>query len=184
MSNKSLDSTFGGEDEIRVKLVQEDVVDCIVALPGQLFYTAVLPVCLWFLDREKASSGERDRRRELLFIDARKMGRRVSRTQIELTEDEIQRIARPYHAWRGTADGEAYADQPGFCRGVPLAEIEQQNFVLAPGRYVGTPESEEVHLNFEEKMADLITDLELAEREAERASAELRDQLAEIGYEI
>ena len=100
-----------GEGKIRESLVRADVVDCIVALPAQLFYTTGIPVCLWFLDRNKASSGERDRRGETLFIDARQMGSKISRTQIELTDEEIERIASTYHAWRGTDAGE-YADEP------------------------------------------------------------------------
>ncbi len=113
MANGSLTSMTGGEGKIREGLIRADVVDCIVALPAQLFYTTGIPVCLWFLDRNKASSGERDRRGETLFIDARSMGRKISRTQIELTDEEIERIASCYHAWRGTLEGAEYADEPG-----------------------------------------------------------------------
>ena len=105
-----------GEGKIRENLVRADVVDCIVALPAQLFYTTGIPVCLWFLDRNKASSGERDRRGETLFIDARQMGRKISRTQIELTDDEIERIASCYHRWRGTRRRAATRTSPASAR--------------------------------------------------------------------
>jgi type I restriction enzyme M protein len=138
MANGSLTSNQGGEGRIRESLVHADVVDCVVALPAQLFYTTGIPVCLWFLDRDKASSGERDRRSELLFIDARQMGRKISRTQIDLTEEEVHRIAGTYHAWRGTTESD-YADEPGFCKSASLEEVSETGFTLSPGRYVGAP---------------------------------------------
>ena len=183
MANGSLTTMTSGEGKIRENLVRADVVDCIVALPAQLFYTTGIPVCLWFLDRNKASSGERDRRGETLFIDARQMGRKISRTQIELTDEEIERIASTYHRWRGTEDGE-YADEPGFCKSAALAEIEAAGFTLSPGRYVGAPESEEDEIAFEERMATLVDQLAEEMAENERLAGEVREALARVGYEV
>ena len=181
MANGSLTTMTSGEGQIRENLVHADVIDCIVALPAQLFYTTGIPVCLWFLDRNKAASGERDRRGETLFIDARQLGRKISRTQIELTEEEIERIADTYRAWRGRIDTE-YADQLGFCRGAPLTEIEAAGFTLSPGRYVGAPEAEEEEIEFEERMATLVDSLAEEMAENERLSRELREALARVGY--
>ena len=183
MANGSLTTMTGGEDKIRESLVRTDLVDCIVALPAQLFYTTGIPVCLWFLDRDKASSGERDRRGEVLFIDARQMGRKISRTQIELTNAEIERIASCYHAWRDTTNGE-YANLPGFCRSATLAEIETAGFALSPGRFVGAPDSEEDEIAFEERMATLVDRLAEEMAENERLAAEVRKALATVGYEV
>jgi len=183
MANGSLTTMTGGEGKIREGLIRADVVDCIVALPAQLFYTTGIPVCLWFLDRNKASSGERDRRGETLFIDARQMGRKISRTQIELTEEEIERIASRYHAWRGTTATD-YADEPGFCKSATLADIEAAGFTLSPGRYVGAPETEEDEIAFEEKMATLVDQLAEEMAENERLAAEVRATLARVGYEV
>ena len=185
MANGSLTTMTSGEGKIRESLVRADVVDCIVALPAQLFYTTGIPVCLWFLDRDKASSGERDRRGETLFIDARQMGSKISRTQIELTDEEIERIASTLPragAARPTAD---YADEPGFCKSATLAEIEAAGFTLSPGRYVGAPESEEDEIAFEERMATLV---DRARRGDGRERATWRRgqgrRLARIGYEV
>lgn len=181
MANGSLTTMTGGEGKIRENLIRADVVDCIVSLPAQLFYTTGIPVCLWFLDRSKASSGERDRRLETLFIDARQMGQKISRTQIELTEAEIERIASCYHLWRGTEEGE-YRDEPGFCRSSPLTEIEEAGFTLSPGRYVGAPASEEDQVAFEEKMAALVDRLAEEMAESERLAGEVRAGLSRIGW--
>jgi type I restriction enzyme M protein len=183
MANGSLTTMTGGEGAIREALVRADVVDCIVALPAQLFYTTGIPVCLWFLDRDRTSPGERPRAGEVLFIDARSMGRKISRTQIELTDDEIARIADTYHAWRGTTGAE-YADLPGFCKAAGAAEIEAAGYTLSPGRYVGAPETEENEIAFEERMATLVDRLvdELAENE--RLTARVKDSLGDIGYAV
>jgi type I restriction enzyme M protein len=183
MANGSLTTMTSGEGKIRENLVRADVVDCVVALPAQLFYTTGIPVCLWFFDRDKASSSERDRREETLFIDARQMGSKISRTQIELTEEEIERIASTYHAWRGTTY-EDYNDVAGFCRGSDLKEIEAAGFTLSPGRYVGAPESEDGAVAFEEKMAGLVDELGKEMAENERLARDVRDALMRVGYEV
>ena len=138
---------------------------------------------MWFLDRNKASSVERDRRGETLFIDARPMGRKISRTQIELTDDEIERIASTYHGWRGTASGD-YSDNPGFCTSAALDEIAAAGFTLSPGGYVGAPESEEDEIAFEERMATLVDQLADEMAQNELLASEVKHALARIGYEI
>ncbi len=183
MANGSLTSNQSGEGKIREAMVREDLVDCIVACPAQLFYTTQIPVCLWFLDRNKQSGADRDRRREVLFIDARHMGRKISRTQIEFTEDEIQRIADTYHAWRGTGGG-AHEDVKGFCAPMTLDEIERHGFALTPGRYVGAPESEESEIAFEERMAELTDRLADDLTESERLTADVKKALEAVGYDV
>ena len=160
-----------------------DVVDCIVALPAQLFYTTGIPVCLWFLDRNKASNGERDRRGETLFIDARQMGRKISRTQIELTDEEIERdrvLLPPLARHRGVG----VRGRAGLLQSASLAEIEAAGFTLSPGRYVGAPESEEDEIAFEERMATLVDRLAEEMAENERLADEVKEALARVGYEV
>jgi len=183
MANGSLTTMTGGEGKIRENLVRADVVDSIVALPAQLFYTTGIPVCLWFLDRDKAGPGTRDRRGETLFIDARQLGRKISRTQIELTDEEIKRIAATYHAWRGTTHDE-YADVAGFCASSSLDDIEASGFALSPGRYVGAPTSEEDEVAFEERMGTLVDLLANEMAENDRLASKVREALASIGYEL
>src|SRR6185312_6523669 len=137
LANGSMSSNQSGEGEIRRRIIEADLVDCMVALPGQLFYTTQIPVCLWFLTRSKKRNGFRERRGETLFIDARKMGTLVTRVQRELTEEEVARIAGTYHAWRGDKGAGKYADVPGFCKAAGLEDIGKHAFILTPGRYVG-----------------------------------------------
>jgi type I restriction enzyme M protein len=182
MANGSL-TTTGGEGKIRANLIRADMVDCIVALPPQLFYTTGIPVCLWLLDRDKAGSSERDRREETLFIDARQLGSKINRTQIELTDDEIGRIAANYHAWRG-ADGKDYEDELGFSRASDIKEIAAAGFTLAPGQYVGTPQDEGDGVAFEERIAALSRALSDEMAANERLAAGVKEALSRIGYEI
>ncbi len=184
LANGSLTSTTSGEGAIREALIRDDLVDCIVALPGQLFYTTGIPVCLWFLDRNKASANERDRRGETLFIDARSMGHKISRTQIELSDEEIGRVTSVYRAWRGQTGAGEYSDEPGFCRSADLAQIEQAGFTLSPGRYVGAPEDEEDAVAFEERMAELIESLEDEMAENQRLAGAVRVALEQVGRAI
>lgn len=183
MANGSLTSNQSGERAIREAIVRDDLVDCVVACPGQLFYTTQIPVCLWFLDRDKQSGGERDRRGETLFVDARQMGRKISRTQIELSDEEIARVVDAYRAWRGTS-GARYEDEKGFCASVKLGEIEKHDFALNPGRFVGAPESEEDEIEFEEKMAGLADRLADEMAESARLTDEVKRALRSVGYEV
>ncbi len=143
LANGSMSSNQSGEGEIRRKIVEADLVDCMIALPAQLFYTTQIPVCLWFLARDKKNRKFRDRRGETLFIDARKLGQMTDRTHRELTDEEIAEIARAYHAWRGEKEAGKYEDVPGFCKGAKVEEIAAHGYVLTPGRYVGAEEVED-----------------------------------------
>ncbi len=182
LANGSLTSAQSGEGTIREALIRDDLVDCIVALPGQLFYTTGIPVCLWFLDRSKASAGERDRRGETLFLDARGLGTKISRTQIELSDEEIARVVATYTAWRGQDGADDYADVLGFCASAEASAIEAQGFTLSPGRYVGAPEEEEDAVAFEERMAELVETLEAEMAENERLAGEVKAALGRVGY--
>ena len=178
LANGSMSSQQSGEGEIRKAMIEGDVVDCMVALPGQLFYSTQIPACLWFLARNKSANGHRDRRRQILFIDARKLGRMVDRTRREFTADEIARIAATYHRWRNRpevneAAGVApYADEPGFCRSASLEEVRGHGHVLTPGRYVGAADAEDDGASFEDQLAGLKT--KLAEHFAEGRALEQR----------
>ena len=183
MANGSLTSRTSGEGAIRQRIVEADLVDCIVALPGQLFFTTGIPVSLWFVDRNKAASGSRDRRGETLFIDARAMGRKISSVQIELTDREIDEIARAYHAWRGDGD-ETYVDRPGFSKNATCSDIAAANHALTPGRYVGAEDVEEDDQAYDTRMSVLVRRLAGSLEASEAATADLRSALKRSGYEI
>ncbi len=182
LANGSMSSQTSNEGEIRKNIIEADLVDCMVAMPGQLFYSTQIPVCLWFLARDKENSGFRDRRGETLFIDARKLGEMADRTHRELSEADIRKIADTYHAWRGQPDLEAYEDIPGFCKSATLEEIRENNHILTPGRYVGIPQREEDDEPFEEKMLRLTDELYTQFAESQRLEAKIRKNLEELGY--
>ena len=183
LANGSMSSSQSGEGEIRRNIVEADLVDCMVALPGQLFYSTQIPACLWFLARDKRNGRFRDRRRQVLFIDARSMGRMVDRTHRELTDEEIRKIARTYHAWRGEKDAGEYEDVPGFCKSATLEEIRRHGHVLTPGRYVGAPPQEEDDEPFEEKMKRLVAELRAQQAEASRLDEAIARNLQSLGFE-
>ena len=174
LANGSMSSAQSGEGEIRKNLIEAELVDCMVALPGQLFYATQIPVCLWFLARDRVGGNFRDRRGEVLFIDARRLGAMVDRTHRELTGDDIARIADTYHAWRGEDGAGEYADIPGYCRSAPLDEVRKHGHVLTPGRYVGAEAQEDDGEAFEDKMKRLVAQL----REQQKKSAELDAAIA------
>ena len=183
LANGSMSSNQSGEGEIRKAMIEADVVDCMVALPGQLFYSTQIPACLWFLTREKApGKGRRDRRGQVLFIDARKMGQLVDRTRRELTDAEIQKIADTYHAWRGEKNAGEYADVAGFCKSATLEDIRKHDHVLTPGRYVGAAEQEDDGEPFEEKMRRLSALWREQRAEGARLNALIEANLKELGF--
>ncbi len=182
LANGSMSSNQSGEGEIRKGLIEADLVDCMVALPGQLFYSTQIPACLWFLARDRKDGRFRDRRGHVLFIDARKLGRMVDRTHRELTDEDIARIAGTYHAWRGKKAASKYADVPGFCKTVPLEEIRKHGHVLTPGRYVGAEAQEDDGEPFVEKMKRLTATLREQQAEAAKLDAAIAANLKELGY--
>jgi type I restriction enzyme M protein len=182
LANGSMSSNQSGEGEIRKSIVEADLVDCMVALPGQLFYATQIPVCLWFLARDKHNSRFRDRRRETLFIDARKLGTMVDRVHRELTDADIVKIASTYHAWRGDKDAGQYADVPGFCNSASLDDIRKHGHVLTPGRYVGAGAAEEDDEPFDEKMRRLVATLQKQQAEAAKLDVVIAANLRELGY--
>ncbi|WP_245942191.1 HsdM family class I SAM-dependent methyltransferase [Algoriphagus chordae] len=238
LANGSMSSNTSGEGEIRQQLVDKDMVDCMIALPGQLFYTTQIPVCLWFITKNKASTSSatgnifRDRRGETLFIDARQLGSMIDRTQKELTKEDISYIANTYHTWRNSSDvrlseveapldsaqpdnviaparsggsdegakqsqsldgtdcraalamTEAYEDIPGYCKSATLAEIQANDYVLTPGRYVGVAEEEDDGIHFEDKMTELTAKLKDQMAQAEELDQAIRENLKVLGYNI
>ena len=182
LANGSMSSMTGGEGEIRKNIVEADLVDCMVALPSQLFYNTMIPACLWFITKNKNDGKFRDRRGEVLFIDARKMGVMVDRRHRELTDEEIKKIADTYHAWRG--EGGEYKDIPGFCKSATIEEIRKHNYILTPGRYVGFPEEEEDDEPFDEKMARLTKELAEQFQKSRELEEEIRRNLEKIGWRI
>jgi type I restriction enzyme M protein len=182
LANGSMSTNQSGEGEIRKAIIEADLVDCMVALPGQLFYSTQIPVCLWFLARDRRNGRFRDRRGETLFIDARKMGALVDRTHLELTDDDVAKIAETYHSWRGDQGTGDYTDVAGFCRAAPLDEVRKHGHVLTPGRYVGAADVEEDAEPFDEKMRRLTTTLREQQAEGLRLDAAIAANLQELGY--
>jgi len=183
LANGSMSSDQSGEGEIRRAIVEADLVDCMVALPSQLFYSTGIPVCLWFLARDKRSGRLRDRRGHSLFIDARKLGRMIDRTQRELTDEDIRRISGAYHAWRGGKSTGEYKDVAGFCRSAPRDEIQSHGFVLTPGRFVGSEEIVDEGEPFKVRFASLAATLERHFSEETALQVEVRRCLRELGHE-
>jgi len=189
LANGSLSSNTSGEGEIRRRIVEADLVDCIVALPGQLFYSTQIPVSLWFLARNKRNGRGmenrplRDRSGEVLFVDGRKLGRMEDRVHRVLDREDVGRIAGAYHAWRG--DGRAaYEDVAGFCKAATLAEIGDHGHVLTPGRYVGVAAAEADGEPFGEKLARLTAELEGQFAESARLEAVIRENLRRLGRDM
>jgi type I restriction enzyme M protein len=200
LANGSMSSNQSGEGDIRKALIEADLVDCMVALPGQLFYSTQIPVCLWFLARNKSGAkpslpsppgrgagGEgkqrRARRGETLFLDARKLGTLIDRVHRELTEADLEKIVGTYHAWRGDQGTTPYADSPGFCKSATTAEIAAHGYVLTPGRYVGAEEVEDDGEPFEEKMPRLVAELNAQFAESAKLEAAIRANLKGLGFQ-
>lgn len=183
LANGSLSSNTSNEGGIRKNLINADLVDCIVSLPGSLFYSTSIPVCLWILNRNKKEHGRfRNRENKILFIDARNLGTMVDRRHRELSEEDINKISQAYHNWRNE-DGE-YEDVQGFCKEVKIEELREHEYVLTPGRYVGIEEAEDEGIPFEEKMEKLTSELGELFAESRRLENEIRKNLGGIGYEF
>jgi len=195
MANGSLSSNTGGDGEIRKNIIEADLVDCIIAMPPQLFLTTGIPVCLWFVSREKSGkkvkNGGRDRRGETLFIDARHFGTLETRTlrvlggrdQYPLPPDsDIGRIARTYHAWRGEVGSGKYQDVLGFCKSATLDAIRKHGYVLTPGRYVGAAEVEDDGEPFDQKMQRLAAELQERFAESDQIKVRIKTNLGALGY--
>jgi len=198
LANGSMSSNQSGEGDIRKAIIEADLVDCMVALPGQLFYSTQIPVCLWFLTRNKNDGKRRDRRKETLFIDARKLGTLIDRVHRELTDEDIAKITSTYHAWRGDPltpsplQGEGgdggrtveYSDIPGLCKSADLDLIKQHGHVLTPGRYVGAEEIEDNGEPFEEKMTRLVAELNGQFAESAKLEKAIRQNLKGLGHAL
>ncbi len=182
LANGSMSSSQSGEGAIRKNLVEADLVDCMAALPGQLFYSTQIPVCLWFLARGRKNGKFRNRSGEILFIDARKLGRMTDRTHRELDDADIARIADTYHAWRGEADAGEYADAPGFCKSATLEEVRKHGHVLTPGRYVGAEPQADDGEPFEQKMRRLAAQWRGQQAGAAKLDAAIAANLKALGF--
>jgi type I restriction enzyme M protein len=184
LANGSMSSNQSGEGEIRRAIIEADLVDCMVALPGQLFYSTQIPVCLWFLARDKRNNRFRDRRGETLFIDARQLGRMIDRTHRELTDEDIQRITDTYHAWRGDRDARSYEDVAGFCKAARIKEIAKHGFILTPGRYVGAGDVAEEDEPFEQRMTRLSALLSQQMLQAQQLHGRIASNLSALGFRM
>lgn len=194
LANGSMSSNTSGEGDIRQRIIENDLVDCMIALPGQLFYTTQIPVCLWFISKDKRGNTEkallkrRDRQGETLFIDAREMGSMVNRTLKELTNDDITEITQTYHTWRGetvlnsAGEVQTYEDKAGYCKSATLADIAANDFVLTPGRYVGAAEIADDGIPFETKMSELSQTLYSQMNQAQALDNAIRKNLEALGY--
>ncbi|ODS15596.1 type I restriction-modification system subunit M [Pseudoalteromonas tetraodonis] len=187
LANGSMSSNTNNEGEIRKALIEADLVECIVALPGQLFTNTQIPACIWFLTKNKkggsspTQKGKRDRRGETLFIDARNLGFMKDRVLRDFTNDDIAKIADVFHAWQSGTD---YQDEKGFCFSAKLADMQKHDFVLTPGRYVGAADAEEDSEPFTDKMQRLTAQLKSQFEESDRLEKAIKDNLAGIGYEF
>jgi type I restriction enzyme M protein len=182
LANGSMTTTSGTENQIREKLVKNSLVDCMVALPSQLFFNTGIPACLWFLSRDRKNHKFRDRSNEILFIDARKMGEMINRKNRVLTDDDIAGISETYHQWRNK-DGN-YKDVAGFCKSASLKEVEENSFVLTPGRYVGVEEEEDDGIPFEEKVEAITSELSQQFSESIELQQRIKENLGKIGIEL
>lgn len=185
LANGSMSSNQSGEGEIRRAIIEADLVDCMVALPGQLFYSTQIPVCLWFISKNKQADGKRglrDRRGHTLFIDARKLGTLTDRVHRELTEDDLHKITGTYHAWRAAKPATPYQDLPGFCKSASAADIAAHGHVLTPGRYVGAEAVEDEGEPFDEKMPRLVAELEALFAESAALEETIRGNWREMGH--
>lgn len=182
LANGSMTSNSGGENEIRKNMILDGVVDCMVALPTQLFFNTQIPACLWFLARNRTNGKFRNRKDEILFIDARKSGALVTRKNKAFTDEDISKISEVYHRWR-SKDGK-YEDIQGFCKSATFKEVEDNNFVLTPGRYVGTEDIEDDGISFEDKIAVISENLKSHFEQSILLQERIKENLKKVGIEI
>jgi len=184
LANGSMASNASGEGEIRKNIIEADLIDCMVALPNQLFYNTMIPACLWFVSRDKKNHKFRDRRGQVLFIDAKKLGVMIDRRHRELTSEDIKKIADTYHTWRGELKNTKYEDVAGFCKSSTIEEIRKHEFILTPGRHVGAEEEKEDLEEFEEKMNRLTTELSQQIIQGQKLDLEIKKNLTSIGFKM
>ena len=177
-----MSSQQSNEGEIRKNLLEADLVDCMVALPGQLFYSTQIPACLWLLSRSRGNGPFRNRLGEVLFIDARRMGVMRDRTHREFTDDEINRIANTYHAWRGEAEPGEYTDVPSFCYSASLEEIRKHDHIITPGRYVGFEPRDDSGEPFDQKMLNFAKQLRIQQSESRKLDTIIESNLIKLGF--
>jgi len=182
LANGSLSSQTNNEGTIRKALVENDLVDCIVALPKQLFYNTGIPACLWFISRKKSGNGDRKREGEILFIDASEIGYMADRTHREFSDENVQKIAGTYHNWRDK-DG-SYENIKGFCKSATLEELAKHNFVLTPGRYVGIKDEVDDGIPFKKKISGLTQKLSEQMAQEKKLDQEIKKQLKNIGFNL
>lgn len=182
LANGSLSSNTGGEGEIRQRMVEDDVIDCILMLPKQLFLNTQIPACIWFVNRAKASDGHRKRDGEVLFIDASQLGEMENRTLRVFSRDNMDKISSAYHNWK--KEGSGYEDEKGFCKSSTIEDIAKHKYVLTPGRYVGIPDEIDDGIPFEEKMGGFAKELSEQMAEGQRLDQEIKDALAMVGVEV
>jgi len=182
LANGSLSSQSSNEGEIRKQLIDNDLVDCIVGLPKQLFYNTGIPACIWFISRKRLGNGDRKRTGEILFIDANETGYMTDRTHRAFNEEDIAKLAGTYHEWRSKKG--KYEDIKGFCKSANMAEVKKHNYVLTPGRYVGIEEQEDDGIPFEKKMAGFLGELKEQMAEEKRLNKEIEKQLGNIGFKL
>jgi len=184
LANGSMSSAQNNEGTIRREMIEQDAIECMVALPAQLFFNTQIPACLWFLNKDKKAHG-RTRTGEILFIDARKLGRLENRVNRVFDDVDIQKIAETYHAWKQTGETEKpYEDVLGFCKSADLAEVASHDYILTPGRYVGAEAVEDDDEVFAEKMARLTRELAAQFKESAKLEAEIKQNLASVGFEV
>lgn len=184
LANGSMSSDIATEGQIRKELIENDLVDCMVSLPSQLFYNTQIPACLWFLARNKTNGKFRNRSNEVLFIDARELGTMISRKQKELTDKDIAKISETYHRWRGKEYQQQYKDIPGFCKSANIQEIRKNKYILTPGRYIDFKEAEEDGQAFDDRMQQLILTLKEKMEKVNELDNRIKTNLKKIGYNI
>ena len=184
LANGSMATNTNAEANIRKNIVDADLVDAMVTLPGQLFYSAQISVCLWFITRNKAARNHRDRKGEILFIDARKLGYMEDKVLRNFSDEDIQKIADTYHSWRGEQGTEKYKDIKGFCKSAKLEEVKEHEYILTPGRYVGFEDIEDDGEPFEDKIERLTSELAEQFAKSHKLEDEIKENMKGIGYEF